>query len=233
MAVIIFYLGCLLGSFLAFLAQHLPLKQPIFLTRSHCNHCGHLLTFFDLLPLVSLIHNKNKCRYCQTPISLEHSLFEVATGLTFCYFYYQILTWYSFLHFLMTLMLLTLSLTDYLYGLVEPKIFYSFSLLITILFFWNSPFKLIIFLPPLLMTLFFSIYCYFYPQKIGGGDIRLLLFFAFILGFTQTLWITFIASLTALLFSIALLLFQHKMPHSIPFIPFLTFGFICTCFYLF
>lgn len=233
MLILIFYIGCILGSFLAFLAQHLPLKQPIFLTRSHCNHCGHLLHFFDLLPLFSLIHRKNKCHYCQSPISLYHSLFEITIGLTCCWFYYQIITWYSLLYFLLTLMLITLSLTDYLYGIVDLKIFYFFALLITILFFRYSTFDLMLFLPPLWITLFFSIYCSFYPHKIGGGDIRLLIFLALILGFTQTMWITLLASSSALIFSGLLLVFTHKINQSLPFVPFLTFGFVCTWLYLF
>src|SRR3954468_7466811 len=43
----------------------LPLTQTTTATdRSRCLHCGHTLAWYDLLPLVSWVSTKGRCRYC-------------------------------------------------------------------------------------------------------------------------------------------------------------------------
>jgi prepilin signal peptidase PulO-like enzyme (type II secretory pathway) len=51
--------------------------------RSMCPHCRHQLEAIDLIPILSWISLKGKCRYCKNPISIQYPLVEAATGLLF------------------------------------------------------------------------------------------------------------------------------------------------------
>ena len=51
--------------------------------RSQCLSCGHTLRWYDLLPIVSWISLRGKCRYCTQPIGWTEFLLELTLGLTF------------------------------------------------------------------------------------------------------------------------------------------------------
>lgn len=51
--------------------------------RSMCPHCKHELAVMDLLPVVSWVALKGKCRYCKKPISKEYPVVELLTALLF------------------------------------------------------------------------------------------------------------------------------------------------------
>jgi leader peptidase (prepilin peptidase) / N-methyltransferase len=62
----------------------LPLtKRSLATDRSQCLHCHHELRWYDLLPLVSWLSTKGKCRYCHKPIGVFEPLVEVAAALLF------------------------------------------------------------------------------------------------------------------------------------------------------
>ncbi|PIY75351.1 MAG: prepilin peptidase [Candidatus Portnoybacteria bacterium CG_4_10_14_0_8_um_filter_40_50] len=51
--------------------------------RSHCPKCGHQLAWQDLVPVLSFVLLKGRCRYCQKAISWQYPIVELATGLLF------------------------------------------------------------------------------------------------------------------------------------------------------
>lgn len=55
--------------------------------RSRCLGCHHELAWYDLLPLVSWISTKGKCRYCKQPIGWFEPLMELGTVIAFVAFY--------------------------------------------------------------------------------------------------------------------------------------------------
>jgi prepilin signal peptidase PulO-like enzyme (type II secretory pathway) len=58
-------------------------ELSIGLGRSMCVHCGHQLAAKDLVPLLSWLSLRGKCRYCQKAISPQYPIIEVATALLF------------------------------------------------------------------------------------------------------------------------------------------------------
>lgn len=61
-----------------------PLTKAGFIDdRSRCLHCGHTLSWYDLVPLVSWISTKGKCRYCKKPIGWLEPVIELSTMLFF------------------------------------------------------------------------------------------------------------------------------------------------------
>ena len=55
--------------------------------RSRCLHCGHQLAWYDLIPLVSWVGLRGKCRYCRASIGWFEPLMEVATASFFVFSY--------------------------------------------------------------------------------------------------------------------------------------------------
>lgn len=51
--------------------------------RSACMTCGAQLRFFDLIPVLSWIFLKGRCRYCRHTISIQYPLVELSTAVAF------------------------------------------------------------------------------------------------------------------------------------------------------
>ncbi|HEY1612137.1 MAG TPA: A24 family peptidase [Rhizomicrobium sp.] len=59
-----------IGSFLGLVAIRLPGGATIIGGRSHCDHCGRTLAARDLIPVLSWLWLRGRCRYCRAPIGL-------------------------------------------------------------------------------------------------------------------------------------------------------------------
>lgn len=69
------------------LKRLLPLtKASLKDDRSRCLHCQHVLRWYDLLPLVSWLGTKGRCRYCKQPIGSFEPLMELGTAIVFVLF---------------------------------------------------------------------------------------------------------------------------------------------------
>jgi leader peptidase (prepilin peptidase)/N-methyltransferase len=67
-----------IGSFVGVLACRLPRGKGIALSRSACPHCGHALSWRDLIPFASFILLKGRCRYCEMAIGWFYPSIELA-----------------------------------------------------------------------------------------------------------------------------------------------------------
>lgn len=64
--------------------QLLPLtKARVSTDRSRCLHCQHPLAWYDLLPLVSWVSLRGKCRYCRTKIGWFEPMIELGLAAFF------------------------------------------------------------------------------------------------------------------------------------------------------
>ncbi len=81
--VLLFILGSLVGSFLNVCIYRLPHGQSIAHPPSRCPKCNRRLAMRDLLPLVSQVLLRARCRYCGAPISWRYFGIEFLTGVLF------------------------------------------------------------------------------------------------------------------------------------------------------
>jgi leader peptidase (prepilin peptidase) / N-methyltransferase len=70
-----------IGSFLGTLVVRLPAGRSIAIGRSCCDHCGHALGFGDLVPIVSWLAARRRCRHCGAPLSLFYPAIELGALL--------------------------------------------------------------------------------------------------------------------------------------------------------
>ncbi len=100
-------LGLLIGSFLNVVAYRLPLMLEaqwkaecaemnglqttesetfnLLLPRSRCPKCGHPITWFENIPILSYLILRGRCSACKTPISPRYPLVELSSGALFFY----------------------------------------------------------------------------------------------------------------------------------------------------
>lgn len=66
------------GSFVGLVAERLPRAEPVLFGRSVCRSCRRQLSPRDLVPLLSWLATRGRCRHCDTPLGLRYPLTELA-----------------------------------------------------------------------------------------------------------------------------------------------------------
>lgn len=207
----------------------MPVKKPIASARSQCGHCQTTLLPLDLIPLLSFLFLRGRCRHCQEKIPPSHFWFEIAGGIVLVVLHMH-------------------------YGR-EPAIFFHYALIYSTLFLMSAVDVHYLYFPDrcqlaLLLLLFFSVdhsgrwpqvvlgglvflllLCLtdrIAPDGLGGGDKKLLLIFSLTLGMQRTLTILFWASAACLVvFCIRGIRSPSSSTLPLPFGPFLAASFFC------
>lgn len=73
-------IGLVLGSFIATLVLRWPEGRSV-LGRSHCDSCQRPLTALDLIPLLSALWQRGRCRRCDARIDPFHGRVELGAAL--------------------------------------------------------------------------------------------------------------------------------------------------------
>lgn len=81
--IVIFLYGIVIGSFLNVCIYRLPRKEDIVKSSSHCMNCGTKLAWKDLIPLLSFLCLKGKCRYCGAKLSWQYPVIELINGIIY------------------------------------------------------------------------------------------------------------------------------------------------------
>lgn len=209
--------------------------------RSMCELCHHTLAWYDLLPVISWLSLRGKCRYCHKPISIQCPLLELATAGLFVASYclwpepligFQL---WAFSFWIVALIgLIALAVYDLKWFILPNRIIYPmlFFVLTTVFI------KAIVLTPhlsPLLLALysllvggglFYLIFQISGGKWIGGGDVKLGALLGLILADPgPTLLMIFLASFIGTGVSLPLLALKKvKKDSHIPFGPFLIAG---------
>ncbi|MDR0986705.1 MAG: prepilin peptidase [Ruminococcus sp.] len=78
-----FLCGAVIGSFLNVCILRLPLGESLVKKNSHCMTCGAEIKRYDLIPIVSWIILRGKCRNCGAKISPRYMIVESLTAVLF------------------------------------------------------------------------------------------------------------------------------------------------------
>ena len=80
---ILFIIGTLFGSFYTLAVYRIPKRQDITHTHSYCPNCNNKLGFLDLIPIISYVALRGKCRYCKQKIRPRYLILEILSGVLF------------------------------------------------------------------------------------------------------------------------------------------------------
>jgi leader peptidase (prepilin peptidase)/N-methyltransferase len=237
---LIFITGLVLGSFFNVVICRVPEKKSIVKPRSSCPSCGAVLMPKDLVPVLSFLLQKGKCRYCKNPISPQYPIVELAAGLMFTAIYlkYGISPEFIFAAYLMSILLIVffidlkhmiipngLVLVGIAGGLAffAMRFFYNDSILDGEK--WYSPLIGIAAVSGFLLLIAVIGMVIYGQDAMGMGDVKIFIPIALFLGFklsVLTLFLTiFIGGLTGLVLIITKL---KKRKSQIPFAPFIVIG---------
>ena len=235
--IIFFIFGLTIGSFLNSVIYRLQ-KGEIFPSgRSYCPNCKERLSWSDLIPVLSFLILKGKCRYCQKPISLQYPLVELTTGVLFALIAkvepvftlsQLIATLYLFIICSLLIIIFVYDLKRYI---IPDKIIYP-AILISLIFNFQFlipkqlPILSNLILSALGSAAFFLIIVMISKGNwMGGGDIKLAFFMGLFLGFPNILVALFSAFFLGAIIGLGLILAGKKtMRSEIPFGPFLVTG---------
>lgn len=198
-----FLVGSILASFLGLVIDRFP-EQSIIRPTSHCDSCQTRLRPLDLIPILSQVVNRFRCRYCKARYPIWYALFELGLGLLF-------LTWsWGLLSFDQVILItagLTLGIYDFRHQEYPLLVWLTFHLILIIFYGWN-----------LIMFLFLSlgIIAHFIDVRMGAGDFLFLASCALVFSVTELLILIQFASATGILAFLS-----QKKKERLPFVPFL------------
>ncbi len=218
---ILFLLGVIIGSFLNVLIFRWHENKSPLRGRSQCPDCHKTLRWFELIPVLSFLLQKGRCRGCHQKISWQYPLVELATALLF----------------------VSVSIFN------QPQIYYFIASVLMVIFVYDLRFGEIphIFTWPIVaILLLWSLFStdkqvgnliagiliggswfafqYFVSRGrwIGGGDIGLGALMGAILGWPSILVALFLAYVSGAIICLPLLLLKKKaLKSAIPFGVFL------------
>lgn len=110
----IFICGTIVGSFLNVCICRIPAKESVIKGRSHCMSCGSKLKWYEMIPVVSWMLLRGKCRSCGMKISSQYPLVELINGILWAVtFLICGTTWVSFIYCLAESALIVMSVIDW------------------------------------------------------------------------------------------------------------------------
>jgi leader peptidase (prepilin peptidase)/N-methyltransferase len=76
-------LGACIGSFFNVVLWRLPRGESVAHPPSHCPACGHELGPAELIPVISWVALRGRCRACGVHISARYPLVELGVAIMF------------------------------------------------------------------------------------------------------------------------------------------------------
>lgn len=237
LTLIFLLLGLIVGSFLNVVILRHNTGRTLS-GRSGCLSCGRKLKWYELLPVLSFIIQKGRCRGCQAKISWQYPIVELSTAILFALIYcligWQI--WLLIIYWLIACLLVIITAYDFKHQIIPDRFVFAFIALglIKVIFsdaviWWGLVGGLTTSLP------LFLLWAVSRGRWLGFGDVKLALGIGLLLGVT--------AGLSALMLAfwigagIGLILIgwgktqlwrkgkSYTMKSEIPFAPFLILGF--------
>jgi leader peptidase (prepilin peptidase)/N-methyltransferase len=216
-------LGLSVGSFLNVVAYRLPRGESLLWPRSHCPKCGHTLAARDLIPILSFLWLRGRCRFCRAPIPLRYPAVELGTG---SFFVVAGLVFGPTWQLLRTLVLGSLFIAASLIDLDTMVLPDAFTLGGTALALLLPPGPRPVYLWGALVGFGLLLFIAWASRGgMGGGDVKLGLALGAFLGWPNVLIALFLAFFLGAAAGIALILAKRKRRSDhVPFGPFLVVG---------
>lgn len=219
-------LGTCLASFISVLAIRIPQNKPVVIARSKCDSCKQTLAWYHEIPILSYIFLKGKCQFCKEVIAPDIFVIEILGAVVGIECSLQS-SYSDLLLFFFVSTIMYCAYTDFLTMSISPICLFPITVFVLVFQFpdWFSLVELIIFSISLIIFYLAEF------NKIGFGDVEVMIIMCLMFGLITTLEIILSASTIALLF-FAWKYITHKAIPAIPFVPFLFLGLLIRLSYL-
>lgn len=244
LGIVIFFFGTIIGSFLNVVIYRFNSGKTIG-GRSMCLSCGKTLTWLELIPIASFLHQRGKCTVCQSHISSQYPIVEAVTGFAFLFvageyaillpqslaLFSILVTFYMFIWCL----LIVISVYDIRHQIIPDSLVWTFNIVAFIGMFFIRDMTLVLHIPSLLnlfagpiIALPFVLLWFFSKGKMMGlGDPKLMIGIGWLLGLSSGVAALMFAFWIGAIVSLCWLAFRGRkvtLKEAIPFGPFLVFS---------
>ncbi|MFH1187173.1 MAG: prepilin peptidase [Candidatus Levyibacteriota bacterium] len=242
-SIVILLIGFCIGSFINVVIDRTSKKESIITGRSYCDNCRKKLEWHELIPIVSYIVLKRKCRSCRSSLSLQYPIVEISSGVLILIAYLFLIQNTSFIlvstlsifyYISIISSLIAIFVIDIKYGIIPNKILiFMLAVILPYSFIFEKALLLESFTSAILSFLFFFVLVLITKGKgMGFGDAKLAFIMGFFLRSPAIIVALYIAFLTGAMISLILVIWgkKHFKKSTIPFAPFLAFGAILSLF---
>lgn len=219
--------GTCLGSFFHVVGTRIPRGESCAFPPSRCESCQRKLRFFELVPVVSHLLLRGRCRTCQIKIGLSSLAIETATGFAFAYSFIR----YGFtFDLLMTLALISLLViivvSDLRYMIIPDSVLIVFAgLFITLRLVQPTAPWWDVYLASVILFGLLALIAIVSRGGMGGGDVKLFAVVGLQLGTQLGLLALFLSTLVGLIIGlIGIGLGKWRMGTGVPFGPAIAVG---------
>ena len=247
--------GLIVGSFLNVVVLRFGTEQGIG-GRSHCPVCHKQLSWYELIPVVSFLIQRGRCRSCKTCISPQYIVVELFTAVMFFFAgnYTYSLFWDPLSMWFLVGLLLSFSLFSLIVMIVVHDIktqliptvwiiglFIIILVLLIVYYASYGGLSLSVFIPHIIGLLisipFLVLSLFSHGRWIGFADIEIIAWMGMMLGFLSGISAVLIAFYIGAAFAVMFVLYymiikkqnyQSVRTKPIPFAPFLFFGWLIT-----
>mgnify|MGYP000914340534 FL=1 len=207
-----FLVGSILASFLGLVIDRFP-EQSIIRPASHCDSCQTRLRPLDLIPIISQVIGRFRCRYCKARYPIWYALFELGLGLLFLAWTWG---WISLGQVILITAGLTLGIYDFRHQEYPLLVWMTFHIILMAFCGWSLI---------MLFLLALGIMAHYIDISMGAGDFLFLASCALVFSATELLILIQFASATGILAFLS-----QKKKERLPFVPFLL---LATCLIIF
>ncbi len=225
---LLFLSGIIFGLVSIIIGLKGPLKVKEYMNT--CDNCNYRYKWYEMIPIISFFLFRGECKYCKKDLALMYPLLEVISGILFSFSYMIYGFSYEMLvMIILTILSLIIYVSDFKYYIILDGPLVVFSIIILVMKFCFFGFEnfLISLCSGILIFIFMMIIRYignriFKQESLGGGDIKLSMFFGFMLGIRLSIVSLVIGSFLA--FPCAVYYALTDKSREIPFGPFLVTG---------
>lgn len=228
-SILVFAIGLCIGSFLNVCIYRIPKGKSIVFPPSACPNCGKHLQFYELVPVLSYLIQKGRCRGCDGKISWRYPAIELLSGLLLLWIVWRFGWSYLAVHYSIFLyLLIVVSMIDIDHKIIPNVVVIPGALLGLLMTTFGNHYITGFCNGLLGMVVGFFIIAVVIVLSRGGmgwGDAKLLAMIGAFLGWQATLYSLFVGSLFGSTVGVAMILskrMERKTP--IPFGPFLGLG---------
>lgn len=232
---LVFLIGLVVGSFLNVVILRMNELHTIVFTRSHCLSCKKEIPWYDLIPFLSFVTLRGRCRNCDEPISWQYPLVEFGTALIFLVLFVKFgFTLVACYMILVTCFLIVIFVYDLKNMIIPDEMLFPAIVLAIIYTLFQNAYQMTLAFEGVLVAAGFLgiLYLLGRGKWMGLGDVKLAVLLGLLTPYPVIIVSLFLAFILGSIVGLIMIAYKKKSFNSeVPFGPFLIIGLYITIFF--